>query len=240
MPTGEISSGRYSKRHPLDWYVDPIWCARQLALALDRFAAERRDGLAIWDPCCGMGNTLQAAWELADEGKSFALSTIGSDLVDNFDWATFDACPDLERPAWFRADFLERKRAPEPCSIVCNPPYSYIKNIAELFARHALKLAAKHVCILMPTKWLSSQARQRLFTEHPPLAILYLSQRPSMPPGDRIIDMGSRAFSGGMVDYCWIVWDVTKTVRVGATRAIWLPPLAQNSEIKPLWEMCDA
>ena len=232
MPRGEISSGRHAKRHPLDWYVDPIWCARQLALALGGFWPEQLEKLAVWDPCCGMGNTLQAAWELG-------LETIGSDLVDNVDWATFDECPDLIRPTWFRGDFREHEMAPIPCSIVSNPPYSYIKDIAEAFARKALELSCKHVCILMPTKWLSSQARYRLFAEHTPLAILYLSQRPSMPPGDRIADMGNRAFSGGMVDYCWIVRDVTKSVPFGATRAIWLPPLSQNSEIKPLWEMDD-
>lgn len=233
MGRAEISSGRHSKRHPLDWYVDPIWCARQLGHALAGFWPEQLEGLPIWDPCCGMGNTLQAAWELG-------LRTIGSDVVNNFAWTQFPDDPDLIKPVWFRADFLERVRAPEPCSIVCNPPYSYKKDIAEQFARRALELSSKHVCILMPTKWLSSQARYRLFSEHPPLAVLFLSQRPSMPPGDRIADMGNRAFSGGMVDYCWVVWDVTKEVPTGATRAIFLPPLAQNSEIKPLWEMADA
>ncbi|MEO0589076.1 MAG: hypothetical protein AAFZ11_00800 [Pseudomonadota bacterium] len=227
MGRGEISSGRHSKRHPLDWYVDPIWCARQLAAALGGFAEEKRQGLAIWDPSCGMGNTLQAAWELG-------LEVIGSDLVDNFDWATFDACPELKRPVWFRADFLERKHSPGPCSVVFNPPYSYQKDIAERFARHALTLSDKHVCMLMPNKWLVSQARYRLFTEHPPLAILYLCQRPSMPPGDLIGAMGNRAFSGGMIDYCWIVWDVTRPTARGETRSIWLPPLAQNCEIQPL------
>lgn len=41
---GEISSGKHAKRHPLDWYVDETWCARQLAIVLDDFAIEREDG----------------------------------------------------------------------------------------------------------------------------------------------------------------------------------------------------
>jgi hypothetical protein len=233
---GEISSGRHSKRHPLDWYVDPIWCARQLALALDMFWQERNLGLAIWDPCCGMGNTLQAAWENAEWEEGFAVRTIGSDLVDNFDWATFDACPYLPRPRWFQADFLEQTEAPQPCSIICNPPYSYQKGIAERFVRHALMLSSKHVAILMPSKWLSTQTRYDLFADFPPLAVLHLTQRPSMPPGDRITAMGNRAFSGGMIDYCWIVWDVAAPTEFGATRTIWLPPLHRNSEIRPIWE----
>lgn len=235
MPRGEISSGRPSKRHPLDWYVDEIWCARQLAWALAEFRREHEQGLAIWDPSCGLGNTLQAAWEAN-------LPTYGSDLVDNMDWPSFDGFPDLQRPSYFSADFLEQTKAPAPCSIVCNPPYSYLKvqgvPIAELFARHALKLVAEcggaRVCLLLPTKWLASQQRFRLFMEDAaPAAILQLTQRPSMPPGDMIALMGGRAFRGGMIDYCWIVWDVQRPTRPGDTRMIWLPPLG-NGPINPI------
>lgn len=227
---GEISSGRHAKRHPLDWYVDEIWCARQLALALGGFALEREERLAVWDPCCGMGNTLQAAWELG-------LHTFGSDLVDNFAWANFpDDFEGLHVPLFKPADFLSQTKAPMPCSIICNPPYSYVKGIAEAFARHALTLSSRRVAILMPSKWLASQARYQLFTDHPPQAVLHLCQRPSMPPGDMIAKMGKRAFSGGMTDYCWIVWDVKRPTFAGQTRTIWLPPLHRNSEILLLEE----
>lgn len=192
----------------------------------------------MWDPACGMGNTLAAAWEAG-------LPTTGSDLVDNFAWANFEGGePDWIRPEWYSVDFVEPVEKPgtqlalqvasafdptRPCSIVSNPPYSYRKVqgvvISELYARQALKVAAGRVCLLLPSKWLASQSRWRLFTEFPPAAVLHLSQRPSMPPGDRIAAMGNRAFRGGMVDYCWIVWDVTRSVRPGETRAIWLPPL---------------
>jgi hypothetical protein len=228
---GEISSGRHAKRHPLDWYVDEIWCARQLALALGEFRRERLEGLVIWDPCCGMGNTMQAAWELG-------LQTLGSDLVDNFAWDNFPADFDgLLQPLFKSGDFLDQTAAPAPCSIICNPPYSYVKGIAETFARHALTLSSRRVCILMPSKWLASQARYQLFTDHPPQAVLHLCQRPSMPPGDMIAAMGKRAFSGGMTDYCWIVWDVKRPTAPGQTRTIWLPPLLRNSEILSLEEV---
>ena len=132
-----------------------------------------------------------------------------------------------ERPEFFSADFLELESAPGPCSIVCNPPYSYKPGIAEAFARQALKLAAGRVCLLVPNKWLSSQARHRLFTEHPPVAVLHLTQRPSMPPGDMIAAMGNRAFRGGMIDYCWVVWNAFCPTKPGETRVVWLPPLGE-------------
>ena len=228
---GAISSGEYSKRHPLDWYVDEIWCARQLAAALDGYAIEKAEGLAVWDPCCGLGNTMHATWEER-------LQAIGSDVVDNFAWDRFEGgFEGFLPPRFFVADFLEKTAAPAPCSIICNPPYSYIKGIAESFARHALKLSSRRVAILMPGKWLASQARYQLFTDHPPQAVLHLCQRPSMPPGDMIAAMGKRAFSGGMTDYCWIVWDVNRPTALGQTRTIWLPPLHRDSEILSLEEV---
>lgn len=230
---GEISSARHSNRHPLDWYVDPQWCAGQLRLAMGGFEFEFERDLAIWDPCCGMGNTLV---HLQDAGQSL----IGSDVVRNLQTENFEKRQGFELPEFILRDFFEFDQAPAPCSIVCNPPYSYQKGIAERFARHAIELASKHVCILMPSKWLAAQTRYSLFTEFPPLAVLHLCQRPSMPPGDRIVAMGNRAFSGGMTDYCWIVWDVSEPTVPGATRTVWLPPLDRNSEIRPIWEKAHA
>lgn len=224
---GEISSGKHAKRHPLDWYVDESWCADQLAIALDDFLLEAAEGLAIWDPCCGMGNTLLAAHD-----RGFI--TYGSDLVENVAYSNFGSGAPM---IFASGDFLETAAAPAPCSIICNPPYSYVKGVAEAFARHALRLSSRRVCILMPSKWLASQVRYQLFADHPPQAVLHLCQRPSMPPGDLIAAMGKRAFSGGMTDYCWIVWDVQRPTKAGQTRTIWLPPLSRNSEILSLEEV---
>lgn len=224
---GELSSGKFSKRHPLDWYVDPYWCAGQLRGALDNFALEFEEGLAIWDPSCGQGNSIV---NIAGE----EIPTYASDVVDRFDHSHFDYLDDVDRPVWFSADFLECTEAPAPCSIVCNPPYSYKKGIAEAFARHALKLTSRRVCLLLPNKWLASQVRFNLFQEHPPQAILHLTQRASMPPGDRIKLMGNRAFRGGMIDYCWIIWDVKRPTNAGETRTIWLPPLGYIPGVTPI------
>lgn len=195
-------------------------------IALDDLALEGEEGLAIWDPCCGMGNTLLAAH---DRG----IVTYGSDLVENVAYRNFGGFAPL---IFTPGNFLEQTAAPAPCSIICNPPYSYVPGIAEAFARHALTLSSRRVAILMPSKWLASQARYQLFTDHPPQAVLHLCQRPSMPPGDMIAAMGKRAFSGGMTDYCWIVWDVKRPTAAGRTRTIWLPPLHRNSEILSLEE----
>jgi hypothetical protein len=221
---GELTYTKAEKRHPLDWYVDEVWCGWQLARALGGFAREKAEGLAVWDPCCGYGHTIEAAFALG-------LTCHISDVVQNVAWDNFDSCPEFTRPTYVSIDFRETTAAPAPCTIVMNPPYSYVKGIAEAFARHALRLASGRVCALLPNKWLSSQGRYDLFmVDHPPVAVLHMTQRPSMPPGDLIHLMGKRAFRGGTIDYCWIVWDVANPAAPGETRVIWLPPLARMDE----------
>lgn len=225
---GEISSGKHAKRHPLDWYVEEPWVVRQLIEAMGDFRREFAAGETIWDPACGRGTIPGEFIDMAAVCRpEFSQRLLLSDVVRNV------AADRLEGARWefIPADFLELTEAPAPCSIVCNPPYSYLRVggllISELFARHALKLTSRRVCLLLPSKWLASQSRYFLFSEFPPAAVLHLCQRPSMPPGDRIAAMGNRAFRGGMVDYCWVVWDVTLDVRIGQTRTVWLPPLGR-------------
>ena len=220
MPS-ELSSAQYAKRHPLDWYVDQGWETVQLVHAIG-FAEELAGNEAVWDPACGYGHIGAALEEWGFGGRIYL-----SDVVENVAYDDFG-----QRPRFFPADFLELTAAPDgPCSIICNPPYSYKKGIAEAFVRQALRLASesggRRVCMLLPIKWLASQARFALFMrDHPPTAVLVLTQRPSMPPGDRIHLMGKRAYRGGVIDYCWIVWDVRAPSAPGETRIVWLPPLA--------------
>lgn len=219
MARGDIGTGRKAHSHPYDWYVDEYWVAHQLVRALGGFATEKAAGEAIWDPSAGSGRTLISSAEAG-------LRTFASDIVDRIDPSLFDPAF-APAPIFSSADFLETPAAPEPCSIVCNPPYSYIKGISEAFVRHALALTSRRVCMVLPVKWPNSQTRFALFTDHPPQAVLVLTQRPSMPPGDMIAAMGRRAFNGGVVDYAWFVWDVTRPTKRHETRLVWLPPLDQ-------------
>lgn len=223
---GEISTGRAAKRHPLDWYVEQGWEWEQIVREIG--LREQHDGSAIWDPACGyghMGSRLQ--------GMGFTGPIFLGDLVNNVAWEDFERRADV---AFSAGDFLSVVgRAGKPCSIWSNPPYSYKKvtyegrkvSISEAFVRHALKLATDRVVMILPAKWLAmGKRRSRLVRrDHPPSFVLHFCERPSMPPGDMIHLMGSRAYRGGMVDYCAVVWDVRFPAAPGETRTIWLPPL---------------
>lgn len=240
---GEISTGRAAKRHPLDWYVEQGWewgqIVRQIGLR------EERMNVAIWDPAAGYGHCGSRL-----QGAGFTGQVFLSDLVDNVAWMDFEK---PEAAKFISADFLEtsihhsalcfrdgigQERltpfAPR-VSIWSNPPYSYKKvwyegrrvSISEAFVRHALKLATDRVVMILPAKWLAmGKRRSRLVrVDHPPAMVMHFCERPSMPPGDLIPAMGNRAYRGGMVDYCAIVWDVRRPTEPGETLTVWLPPL---------------
>ncbi len=226
---GELSTGTFAKRHPLDWYVEQGWEWEQIVGAIG--LKEKYGFTAIWDPAAGYGHCGSRL-----ESMAFTNDIYLSDVVDNVAWDDFDS---RDRVRFTSADFLELEQAPSAdCSIWSNPPYSYKKvwyegrqvSISEAFVRHALKLASDRVVMILPAKWLSmGKRRSRLVRiDHPPQFVLHFCERPSMPPGDRIHLMGARAYRGGMVDYCAMVWDVRAPTLPGETRTIWLPPLGES------------
>jgi hypothetical protein len=183
--------GRF-ERGDDDWFVEPAWTVEVLAIAEGPRLLE-----PIWDPACG-GGCIPIT--LARCGFQPA---IGTDLVDRGFGPCMDflgATPQTPSSVW-------------PQSIVCNPPY----NLAEAFVRRAVSLVP-YVAMLVQAKFPYSQGRHRLFTQHPPARLYFLSDRPSMPPGALLRD-GKIKAKGGKMDFCWIVWDKRSP---GPTTAHWI------------------
>lgn len=180
LPSASAGAGRERvvidhERHATDWYVDPSWCTD---LLLDRIPFSG----PTHDPCCGSGTIPKAIAARHNIVQDYS----GSDLV-------YRGYGEGGR------DFLSD---PGPyTNLIFNPPYK----IAEQFILHAVGIAKGKVAALVNLKFLASQGRrQRLFKPHPPMAVLILSRRPSMPPGGSGIEA-----KGGTADYCWLVWDNT-------------------------------
>lgn len=226
---GEVSTGRQAKRHPYDWYVEQGWEWEQIAKAIGLEEADT--GATIWDPAAGFGHCAEWLQSAGFRGR-FLLS----DVVNRVDWKAFEH-PELIafENICFIEDELKQRESHERISIWSNPPFSYRKYwldgrqmiVSEAFVRRALQLATDRVVMILPAKWLAmGKKRSRLVRiDHPPQFVLHFCERPSMPPGDMIGAMGGRAYRGGMVDYCAVVWDVRKPTSPGETRTIWLPPL---------------
>lgn len=165
------------KRHPQDWYVEPIWCDVRL-FEVEHFAGR------IWDPAAGIGRILGAA-RLAGH------KVIGSDIVDrNHDGGFAEVN--------FLTECDSSSREP---NIVCNPPYRY----AGAFVYKALKLAERKVAMLLPAAWVQGVTRSRWLETTPLRRVWFLAPRPSMPPGPIVVKGGPLGGSG-TTDFAWFVW----------------------------------
>jgi hypothetical protein len=83
---------------------------------------------------------------------------------------------------------------------VTNPPFS----LAEQFVRHALSIAACKVAMLLPAIWLLGDKRSRWLETTPLARVLFITPRPSMPPGAAI--MAGQKPGNGTADYAWLIW----------------------------------
>lgn len=163
-------------RDPHDWYVEPPFCTE---LLLDRVQFEK-----VWDPACGRGTIVETC-------HTRGIEAIGTDIVDR-----------IHADSPLSVDFLSPTLAPplDWTDIITNPPYRH----AEAFVRRAFELDARRIAVLVRLDFLASQRRQVLFREYQPILVLVLSRRPSMPPGQALLN-GTKPTSG-QHDYCWIIW----------------------------------
>tara|TARA_R100001244_G_scaffold2541_1_gene3929 strand:- start:8657 stop:9262 length:606 start_codon:yes stop_codon:yes gene_type:complete len=161
---------------PHDFFIEPEWCVHAL-LDAERFVGD------VLDPACGSGTIPRVC-------NQRGITTRQEDIV-------------ARKGVQIVADFL----APlSPIvvlndNIICNPPYG----IAEQFIRRALQVTNHKVAMILQEKFLYSGKRHALFTETPLARIYFLSDRPSMPPGDKFL-AGEIDAKGGSVNYCWMVW----------------------------------
>lgn len=188
---GEISGTVDRPRDGLDFYIEPRWTVDAL-LDVEPFIGQ------IWDPACGSGTILMAC------ANRYGIDRVtGSDIAD--------------RGVGGVQDFLDPQyQFVNVENIICNPPYG----VAEAFVRRSLGIASRKVAMLVQSKFPYSQTRHALFSSYPPARIYFLSDRPSMPPGDLLL-AGKIKPEGGKLDFLWMVWEAGRPEPV-RTEARWL------------------
>ncbi|MFT3987206.1 hypothetical protein [Aestuariivirga sp.] len=169
-------------RHPEDWYVEPSWCSERL------FDIERFEG-NICDPAMGQGHITLAAFNRGHE-------THGLDVVArNPHW------PPLHVMDWLAYDGQPFD------NIVSNPPFKLCddrKAGRYPFVEQCLKYSRRKVALLMPANWVQGDDRSRWLETTPLRKVLFITPRPSMPPGDALA-AGMKP-GNGTTDYAWFIW----------------------------------
>ena len=211
-PSGFIGASHQYEQDEHDFYIEPSWCVDAL---LDHVTFHG----AIYDPACGVGTIPEAC-------KARGLMASGCDIVNRGYCHNHPEGPDgfyLGGLEPFCADFLTDRFVEkwQPPNIVCNPPYH--KKMAEAFCRRAMEVSYGKVAMLVGSNFLNSVGRYPLFADTPPILILHLSRRPSMPPGWKP-DVKA---TGGKRDYCWVVWDTTVDCHGGRHNTGHVPTLTE-------------
>jgi len=189
---------RASPKKGADFFPTPPWATRALC---ERIYSAKEMG--VWDCAAGAGHMMRPL-------REYFGGTCGSDLHDYGD-------PFIVTPI----DFLEVPYR-DIDWIITNPPF----NLAEAFARHALRIARRGVAVLVRSTFLETVGRhQRLFEPFPPSTIYQFTERVPMTQG-RLDRKASTATA-----YCWIVWDRHVRDRIGEpTEFEWIPPCRARLE----------
>ncbi len=135
------------------------------------------------DPCAGLGTII-------DVGLRLGCSATGADIRNRAD-GRFPT-----------RDFFKDRRRYQ--NIICNPPFAAAAAIVE----HALDFVTEggRVAILAPLNFACSQGRYRLFSRPEMDAVIFLSRRPSVPPGAVLQTHGETIRHSGSIDFAWYVW----------------------------------
>lgn len=165
-----------------EWYCEPDWAA-DLLFASDMLPR----GLPVWDPACGRGGIVNAA-------RRAGWDAVGSDIADRG--------ARLHDHDFLRDEPFRRK----PTIIASNPPF----NLALEWALRALSLDLGPVALIVQLRFLAGLTRAHLYEEFPPAFEATFSDRPSMPPGAMIEQLGDAAFSGGTIDFACVVWNAER------------------------------
>lgn len=190
MPKKRERKSHVWQKHPDNWYVEERWCVEAL------FREVSFEG-TIHDPCCGMGTIPLVA--IANKHRA-----TGSDVADRWLGGYIGSIHDFKIKR-----YQDDTRTHD--NIVCNPPFDDINKPPLPFLQWALDHVAYWgvVALLVPFKWFGGDKRSRILETMPLARVLILTPRPSMPPGDALLDMWAcgEEPGGGREDFAWVIFD---------------------------------
>jgi hypothetical protein len=173
--------GPLRKRESHLWRRDPLdWYVEPEWCSERLFEMEKFEGL-VYDPFAGLGRIVKAA---GARGR-------GSDIEPRDPSVQF---LDFKVVAMYNGDATAD-------NIVSNPPFGQV----DAFLPAILRLAQRKVALLLPANWVQGDKRSRWLETTPLRRVLFLTPRPSMPPGAVVLAGGKPG--NGTTDYAWFIWD---------------------------------
>lgn len=100
-------------------------------------------------------------------------------------------------------DFMSLPAITEAKGLVTNPPYH--QDLPRKIAEKAIK-EYEFVAMFVRLTFLEGKKRNKLFTNHPPSDIIFMSDRVKFGT-DYIEPINRNDQIGGMIAYCWVIWN---------------------------------
>lgn len=196
--------GKVYEQDAHQFYKEPRFAVEQVFNHLDMRAQ------VIWDCSCGTGNILDVA-------SSRGFRVVGTDIVDRPGRAP--------RHPFRMCDFTKLREFPfnpgnSRVTLFCNPPYGKVggvANMGEEFVKNALAHfmdKCERMVFMLPIEFMAGQDRFfDIYQNIKPSHAMIHCQRPSMPPGLMVEELGDKAYKGGMADYVTLVFSHDETKR---------------------------
>lgn len=155
----------------------------------------------VVEPCAGRGNI---AIELKRHGHDIAA----------FD---LNAYENMHYPVKTGYDAMELDKQEGYDALVTNPPY--FKDLPRKIAEKAVK-EYDFVAFFIRLTYFEGQKRNKLFTNHPPSDIIFLSDRIKFKQNSIEEPIEEVDQIGGMIAYAWVIWD--KKAKHENTKCQWV------------------
>lgn len=157
----------------------------------------------IIEPCAGRGNISIELLRYGYDVRSYDLHEYDDPLCSI---TTGQDVMDLQRP--------DKKNV----GLITNPPYH--KDLPRKIAEKGVN-KFDFTALFVRLTFLEGKKRKKLFTEHPPSDILFLSDRIRFDTG--LVEPINKTHQlGGMIAYMWIVWDKRPWNKPENTRLRWI------------------
>jgi hypothetical protein len=154
----------------------------------------------IVEPCAGRGNISIELLRHGHDVRSYDLN----------EYKDYLCCVTVGQ------DVLTLEKPEDAQALVTNPPYH--KDLPRLIAEKGVT-EYDLTALFVRLTFLEGKKRKKLFTNHPPSDIIFLSDRIRFGTG--LVEPINKAHQlGGMIAYCWVVWN--KKARHENTRLRWV------------------
>jgi len=141
----------------------------------------------IVEPCAGRGNISIELLRHGYDVRSYDLHEYDNSLCA----ITVDT------------DFMSLQKPSDAKGLVTNPPYH--QDLPRKIAEKAVN-EYDFVAMFVRITFLEGKKRKKLFTNNPPSDIIFMSDRVKFS-ADHIEPINKNDQIGGMIAYCWIVWN---------------------------------